>query len=505
MTEYGADTQPGLHSLTSEPWSEEFQTDFLATYHRVFDRIDAVVGEQIWNFADFATSSGIMRVDGNKKGVFTRDRRPKAAAHALRRRWRSDRVSAATARSRAEAPNERAAGLRLPQYLGYGAGDAANNLTFSMSSMFLLLYYTDVVGIAATTVGTLFLVVRVFDGFADLFAGRVVDHTNTRWGRFRPYLLVAAIPLLLLNVAVFSVPDLGATGTLVYAYVTYLLLGLAYSLVNIPYGSLATAMTQDAVERSKLATVRVLGSNVAILLLAVAVAPQIESAGDLQRSLTITTVVLAILGTGLYLFTFLTSRERVAHTTQTPALRETFVTVKQNTALLVLCGSSLVFLVGWFSLQTVTVYYARNVLGNADYYIVFTVVQTAGVFAAALLVPRLVARIGKQRVYQTLGAIAALSGIAVAFAPVVGPRDRDRGVRLLRHRPGRRQHGRRLRCRPTRSSTASGRPDRARRARRTRSSRSHVRSARRSVRRPRPTRSASAGTCRAPRASPTAR
>jgi len=90
MTEYGADTQPGLHSWASEPWSEEFQTDLLAMHHRVFDRIDAVVGEQIWNFADFATRSGIMRVDGNKKGVFTRDRRPKAAAHALRRRWRPE-------------------------------------------------------------------------------------------------------------------------------------------------------------------------------------------------------------------------------------------------------------------------------------------------------------------------------------------------------------------------------------------------------------------------------
>jgi beta-glucuronidase len=88
MTEYGADTQAGLHSLTGEPWSEEFQVDLLAMYHRVFDRIDAVVGEHIWNFADFATRSGISRVDGNKKGVFTRERRPKAAAHALRRRWR---------------------------------------------------------------------------------------------------------------------------------------------------------------------------------------------------------------------------------------------------------------------------------------------------------------------------------------------------------------------------------------------------------------------------------
>ena len=90
ITEYGADTYPGLHSLGSEPWSEEYQVDYLDMNHRVFDRVDAVVGEQVWNFADFATTSGIMRVGGNKKGVFTRDRQPKAAAYALRRRWRKD-------------------------------------------------------------------------------------------------------------------------------------------------------------------------------------------------------------------------------------------------------------------------------------------------------------------------------------------------------------------------------------------------------------------------------
>jgi beta-glucuronidase len=90
VTEYGADTYPGLHSLLPEPWSEEYQVAFLEMNHRVFDRFDAVVGEQVWAFADFATISGIARVGGNKKGVFTRDRQPKAAAHALRRRWRKD-------------------------------------------------------------------------------------------------------------------------------------------------------------------------------------------------------------------------------------------------------------------------------------------------------------------------------------------------------------------------------------------------------------------------------
>jgi beta-glucuronidase len=90
MTEYGADTQPGLHSIYDQPWSEEYQARFLDMYHAVFDRVDAVVGEQVWNFADFQTSNGIMRVDGNKKGVFSRDRRPKAAAFALRRRWKGE-------------------------------------------------------------------------------------------------------------------------------------------------------------------------------------------------------------------------------------------------------------------------------------------------------------------------------------------------------------------------------------------------------------------------------
>ena len=88
MTEYGADTQPGVHSIWDAAWTEEYQRDYLAMNHRVFDRFPQFVGEQVWNFADFATSNGIHRVDGNKKGVFTRDRKPKSAAFALRRRWR---------------------------------------------------------------------------------------------------------------------------------------------------------------------------------------------------------------------------------------------------------------------------------------------------------------------------------------------------------------------------------------------------------------------------------
>jgi beta-glucuronidase len=90
VTEYGADAVAGVHAVPARPWTEEYQVEMLETYHRVFDRIDSVVGEHVWNFADFATGYGVNRVDGNKKGVFTRDRRPKAAAFALRRRWRRE-------------------------------------------------------------------------------------------------------------------------------------------------------------------------------------------------------------------------------------------------------------------------------------------------------------------------------------------------------------------------------------------------------------------------------
>ena len=88
VTEYGADTVAGMHGVPSTPWTEEYQAELLEMTHRVFDRVDAVVGEHVWNFADFAVAPGVFRADGNKKGIFTRDRRPKSSAVVLRRRWR---------------------------------------------------------------------------------------------------------------------------------------------------------------------------------------------------------------------------------------------------------------------------------------------------------------------------------------------------------------------------------------------------------------------------------
>jgi glucuronide carrier protein len=312
--------------------------------------------------------------------------------------------------------------LEFLQYVGYGAGDTANNLTFSMVSSFLLLYYTDVAGIPAAAAGTLFLVVRVWGGVTDLLAGRRVDQTSTRWGKFRPYLLFASPPLLLLLVAVFTVPGGWSDGAkLAYAYVTYGLFYLAYSFVNIPYGSLAAAMTQVPDERSKLSSFRMVFTSLTILLLAVVISPQIENADNLQRSLTITTIGFAVLGFALYLFTFSTSREQVERSAQTASLRESLGMLRQNKPLIVLCLSCLLFLTGMFAAQTVAVYYARDVLGNANYYIVMTVVGTVLQIVASMIVPGAARAMGKKRAYILGGFITVVGGVALAFAPGTVP------------------------------------------------------------------------------------
>lgn len=308
--------------------------------------------------------------------------------------------------------------LRPIQYLGYASGDVANNLTFTLVSMFLLVYYTDVVGIAAGAAGTVLFVARVWGAFTDVFAGRMVDKTTTRWGRFRPYFLFGAVPLMLLAAATFSVPSgLGRSTALVYAYASYMLFYLAYSFVNIPYGSLASAMTQLPDERARLSSSRMIGAAMAIVALTFAVAPQISRSTDLQRSLTITTLLVAVIGIALYLFLFGTSREAVVRDEAPVSLRQSVAAVGHNRALLLLCLSALLCLTGMFVLQTLQVYYARDVLGNADYTIILAILTTGALFVVSPLIPRIVATFGKKPAYITGAALTAIGGVGIALVP----------------------------------------------------------------------------------------
>ena len=312
--------------------------------------------------------------------------------------------------------------LTLRNYVGYTAGDMANNLAFALQGMFLLIYYTNVVGLNPAAIATMFLVVRVWDAFADLVAGRLVDITRSRWGKFRPYLLFASLPLLLSSVAVFTVPAFDSdTAKYAYAYVTYALLGFLYSLVNIPYGSLATAMTQDPVERSRLGVWRSVGPMISILVLVIVVAPQISRLktvpDQLQTFLTTVTIGAAVIGYALYLFCFSSCKEQVVHATKPVTIKETVATLRSNKPLLILCVSNLVFLTGVFAVQAAQAYYAAYVLGDSALMIYMILATSLSTFVAVPIVPRLVAHFGKKRTFLLGAAGLIVIGVWIFFMP----------------------------------------------------------------------------------------
>ncbi len=146
--------------------------------------------------------------------------------------------------------------LRLSEKIGYGFGDAASSMFWKLFGMYLMFFYTDIFGISAAVVGTMFLITRVGDAFFDPFVGIICDRTETRWGKFRPYLLWIALPFGIIGVLTFTTPHFSVTGKIVYAYITYSLMMLIYSLINVPYASLMGVMTADGKERTTLATFR---------------------------------------------------------------------------------------------------------------------------------------------------------------------------------------------------------------------------------------------------------
>jgi len=303
--------------------------------------------------------------------------------------------------------------------LGYAVGDVANNFAFAMGALFLLNYYTDVAGITAVAAGTMLLVVRVFDAFMDIIAGRVVDRTSSRWGRFRPFLIWAAVPLMVISVLVFSVPaGWSADGKLIYAYVTYAALGVAYSFVNIPYGSLATVMTQVPAERAKLAAWRTMLASATFAFLALVLGPKIRGAHDLQATFTIYTSGFAVLGLALYFTCFRNTREVVARTTERVALADSLRTLRCNTPLLLLCLCSLCMLAGYFAMNASALFFARYVLGDAGLFIPIVLINVlGGTVVAASAIPYLVARIGKKATFVSGATLAAIGFLLVFLTP----------------------------------------------------------------------------------------
>jgi len=206
--------------------------------------------------------------------------------------------------------------LKFREKLGYGLGDSASNFFFQVFNIFLLYYYTDIFGLAPAAVGTMFIVTKIVDAASDPIMGLIADRTNSRWGKFRPYLLWGAIPYGIFGYAMFANPDLSESGKLIYAYLTYTLMMLAYTAINVPYSALMGVISPSSVERTKVASYRFICAFSAAWIIGTFVTPlkNILGNGDEATGFRLTMILFAVISILLFWVTFATTKERVAPT-----------------------------------------------------------------------------------------------------------------------------------------------------------------------------------------------
>ncbi len=241
--------------------------------------------------------------------------------------------------------------ITLKEKIGYGFGDFASSMFWKIFSVYLLYYYTDVFGISAAVVGTMFLVTRIWDTALDPIIGVISDMTNTKWGKFRPYLLWMALPFGMIGVLTFVAPELSISGKMVYAYITYTLMMMVYSAINVPYASLMGVMTANIKERTALSTFRFIFAFAGSILVLATAEPLVDwfgnSGGDVKSGWTSTMGVYAIIAVGLFYLTFAWTRERVSPPKeQRTSLRTDLKNLATNKPWFVLLGagvSTLIF------------------------------------------------------------------------------------------------------------------------------------------------------------------
>jgi GPH family glycoside/pentoside/hexuronide:cation symporter len=309
--------------------------------------------------------------------------------------------------------------LSLAEKLGYGLGDTASNFVWALMMNFIMYYYTDIFGITAAATGTMLLVARATDGLFDFFVGAVADRTTTRWGKFRPYLLWLCVPLGVVFVAAFTTPAAAEPVKLAYAWLTYNLLMLLYSAINIPYGALSGVMTDDPLERTSLnawrmglAQVGGIVANTSFLWLVARLGGDDPTLGA-RRTVTL----FAAAAVALFLVTFFTTRERI----QPPAAQK--VSLRQDLGMLLANPHWLMmFVVGIVNITFAVVrgsagiYYLRSYLGWAEddgRIAAFFLVGGLSMIAGAMLTRPVVAAVGKKAAF--IGSMLVVAATAVPF------------------------------------------------------------------------------------------
>lgn len=328
--------------------------------------------------------------------------------------------------------------IRLSEKVGYGLGDMSSSMFWKLFGAYLMIFYTDVFGISAAVVGTMFAVTRIWDSFFDPVVGAVADRTSSRWGRFRPYLLFLAVPFGVIGILTFLTPPFGQTGKIVYAFITYALMMMVYSAINVPYASLLGVMSPDPADRNTLATYRMtfayLGSFLALLLFMPLVnafgggnsgGPMLGWLTAPQAGWLMAVGVIAVVCVLLFLGCFALTKERVRPVRQgKTSLKTDLRDLLHNRPWWILLGAGVASLVFNSIRDGATVYYFKyyvdeTAVGSISFLglpfvlsgLYLAVGQAANILGVILAAP-VSNRIGKRRTFMAAMAVASVLSIA---------------------------------------------------------------------------------------------
>jgi glycoside/pentoside/hexuronide:cation symporter, GPH family len=316
--------------------------------------------------------------------------------------------------------------LSIREKLAYGVGDSAANFVFQTQITFLMYFYTNVFGIAAGTAGTILLVSRIVDAFNDPIVGALADRTNTRWGRYRPWVLWTAVPMAMALVLCFTTPALNATGKVIWAIATYNLLMVVYAANNIPYCALSGVMTGDARARTSLASWRFVCAMAAAFVVNVFTVDLVElfGRGDAALGYQLTMALWGAVAIVFFAWTFAFTRERIKpNQRQRSTLRQDISDLFHNGPWIALFTIAVLVYIQ-LALRSGTMLYYFNYYLKADD--VFTWIDNFGVFngvglaftiVGVMLSEPLAARIGRRTTFCLCLLLSSAIMASLALVP----------------------------------------------------------------------------------------
>lgn len=313
--------------------------------------------------------------------------------------------------------------LSFKEKLGYGLGDTASHFVWDMVGFWILIFYTDTFGISPAVAGTIMLIARIWDMITDPLMGIISDRTQTRWGKFRPYILWMAVPYGVLAVLTFTTPDLSDTGKIIYAGVTYFLLMTVYTAINLPYSSLGAVMTSDTNERAGLNTFRFVSAFIGQLIvtgLALTIANYLGG-GDSAKGYKYTLMLFGSISIIIFMITFSSTKERVQPPkNQEGNLKKDFKNLINNKPWLIMASVGIISFI-MFALQNLSIaYYFKYYIGREESVQMFNIVSSVALILALPLAKPLAKKFGNKNVFI---ASSILSGIFFTLLYLPGEKD----------------------------------------------------------------------------------